>query len=400
MNRVYNFILRLGAKPNEKEEDSLKRQLLLQGTILFLLAGFIWGAIYFSIGKKIASIIPIGYGICSILSIVIFHFTHNYKFFLFSQLTLILILPFTLMFVIGGFVESSAVILWAFLCPVGAILFDSHRNAVKWFGVYLATIVLSGMLQPSMYLIQEPSSLIITIFFVMNISGVCTLVFFLFTYFVNEKTIFKEKADALLLNILPEEIAEILKNENRVIADQYEDASILFADIVNFTPISSLLTPVQVVELLNEVFSQFDTLVDKYDLEKIKTIGDCYMVVSGVPKKRQDHAVAIANLALDMIAYTKTIPKLKNYPIEFRIGINSGNVLAGVIGKKKFIYDLWGDAVNIASRMESHGKAGTIQITKATYLQIKEDFICDPQGIISIKGKGEMEVWHVLDKKK
>lgn len=208
----------------------------------------------------------------------------------------------------------------------------------------------------------------------------------------------QEKSENLLLNILPKEIAELLKNKPDSIAQQYGEASILFADVVNFTPMSSQMTPIELVQLLNKVFSQFDNLVEKYDLEKIKTIGDCYMVASGVPRPRQDHAQVITQLALDM----QEIVKESDYfgrKLTFRIGINSGPVIAGVIGRKKFIYDLWGDAVNTASRMESNGMGGLVQITSETYNLINDKFICESRGVINVKGKGELHVWFVHGKK-
>ena len=208
----------------------------------------------------------------------------------------------------------------------------------------------------------------------------------------------QEKSENLLLNILPKDIAELLKKKPDSIAEQYSEASILFADVVNFTPMSSQMTPIELVELLNQVFSQFDDLVEKYDLEKIKTIGDCYMVASGVPRPRQDHAQAITCLALDM----QEIVRQSDYfgrKLTFRIGINSGPVVAGVIGRKKFIYDLWGDAVNTASRMESNGTGGLVQITRETYNLINDDFLCESRGVINVKSKGELPVWFVRGRK-
>ena len=208
----------------------------------------------------------------------------------------------------------------------------------------------------------------------------------------------QEKSENLLLNILPKDIAELLKKEPHTIAEEYNEASILFADVVNFTPMSSQMKAIELVELLNKVFSQFDDLVEKYDLEKIKTIGDCYMVASGVPNAREDHAKAITQLGLEM----QEIVKQSDYfgrKLNFRIGINSGPVVAGVIGRKKFIYDLWGDAVNTASRMESNGAGGLVQITQDTYELIKNDFNCESRGTINVKGKGDLAVWFVHGKK-
>ena len=184
----------------------------------------------------------------------------------------------------------------------------------------------------------------------------------------------------------------ILRNEPQTIADHLEGASILFADVVDFTPMSASMTPIELVEVLNEVFSRFDLLVDKYGLEKIKTIGDRYMVTSGVPRPRHDHAQA-----LDMRDHVER-SEYGGRKLAFRIGINSGPVVAGVIGRKKFIYDLWGDAVNTASRMESHGHSSIIQNTRATHELIRDVFTCEPQGTVNIKGKGEIRVWYVTGK--
>jgi guanylate cyclase len=204
------------------------------------------------------------------------------------------------------------------------------------------------------------------------------------------------KSENLLLNILPKEIAAILKNESRTIADHYTEASILFADMVGFTPLSAKLAPAEIVELLNEAFSFFDSLLDKYEVEKIRTIGDNYMVASGVPRRRAQHAQALVCMALEMRDFIAMHTFRNGQRVSFRIGINSGPVIGGVIGKRKFVYDVWGDAVNIASRMESHGMGGTIQITRATYELIKDEFVCEPRGKVNVKGKGDMEVWLVV----
>jgi adenylate cyclase len=205
----------------------------------------------------------------------------------------------------------------------------------------------------------------------------------------------RERSDLLLLNILPEPIAERLKHHPGVIAEHYDHVTVMFADILNFTLLSALISPGEVVALLNEVFSAFDQLAERHGLEKIKTIGDAYMAASGLPTPRSDHATAAAAMALDMQAALATLNAGRSMPLQIRIGLHSGPVVAGVIGTKKFIYDLWGDTVNIASRMESHSAAGAIQITRATYELIHDKFRCQPQGRITVKGKGEMEVWYL-----
>jgi class 3 adenylate cyclase len=208
----------------------------------------------------------------------------------------------------------------------------------------------------------------------------------------------KDISDNLLLNILPYAIANRLKLGETVIADGFNEATILFADIVNFTELSATVPPVKLVCILNEIFSEFDGLAEKYGLEKIKTIGDAYMVVGGLPTYYPNHAEAIADMALDMQKVINNFDSNLGEPFKIRIGINTGSVVAGVIGIKKFIYDLWGDAVNIASRMESHGLADHIQVSESTYaiLQNKYNFV--DRGKIKIKGKGEMQTYFLLSK--
>jgi adenylate cyclase len=209
----------------------------------------------------------------------------------------------------------------------------------------------------------------------------------------------KERSEQLLLNILPAEIADRLMRTNQSPAEHFEEATILFADIVGFTSISARIEPLQLVAGLNQIFSAFDQLTEKYGLEKIKTIGDAYMVVGGLPASRPDHCEAIANMALDMRAYMQEVENIFGESLQIRIGINTGPVIAGVIGIKKFIYDLWGDAVNVASRMESHGKPGYIQVTDATYHRLQNKYLLEPRGTIEVKGRGEMMTYWLLGRR-
>ncbi|MFB2922742.1 adenylate/guanylate cyclase domain-containing protein [Aerosakkonema sp. BLCC-F2] len=209
----------------------------------------------------------------------------------------------------------------------------------------------------------------------------------------------QKKSEHLLLNILPQPIADRLKQEESTIADNFPEVTVLFADIVGFTKLAARTSPVELVTLLNQIFSAFDRLVEKHGLEKIKTIGDAYMVVGGLPIPRQDHAEAIAKMALDMQLEIKQFNALNNVDFSMRIGINTGPVVAGVIGIKKFIYDLWGDTVNTASRMESHGITGCIQVTEATYKCLNDKFEFERRGPIQVKGKGEMTTYLLIGKK-
>ena len=207
----------------------------------------------------------------------------------------------------------------------------------------------------------------------------------------------QEKSEKLLLNILPSPIVDRLKLSSEAIADGFAEATVLFADIVGFTELSSRLSPKELVHRLNEIFSAFDALVEKHGLEKIKTIGDAYMVVGGLPEPRSDHAIAMAQFAIEMRSELQRINEVLGESIDIRIGINSGPVVAGVIGTKKFIYDLWGDAVNVASRMESHGKPGEIHVSETTYKKLRSHFHLESRGGIHIKGKGDMETYWLRD---
>jgi PAS domain S-box-containing protein len=206
----------------------------------------------------------------------------------------------------------------------------------------------------------------------------------------------QQNSEKLLLNILPEAIANQLKQNPSVIAEQFNEVTIMFADIVGFTPLSARLTPIELVNLLNEIFTSFDQLAQDLGLEKIKTIGDAYMVAAGLPIPRPDHAEAIADMALAMQAAVDRFQSKLDENIQIRIGINTGVVVAGVIGTKKFIYDLWGDAVNVASRMESSGQPGSIQVTEATYERLKNKYVFEKRGTIQVKGKGEMITYWLL----
>ena len=208
----------------------------------------------------------------------------------------------------------------------------------------------------------------------------------------------KEKSEGLLLNVLPETIARRLKEGDSAISDGFTEVTILFADIVDFTALSSQMSPTQLVILLNQIFSAFDRLTEQLGLEKIKTIGDAYMVASGLPTPRPDHAEAIAEMALAMRREIARLSQTLNQPLDIRIGINTGPAVAGVIGTKKFIYDLWGDTVNVASRMESLGMAGGIQIGPATYARLQGKYLFESRGLIEVKGKGKMETYWLKGK--
>ena len=407
-NRPWRILLgwveRIGTRPSDTHDIRLQKTLVAASTLMMSTAGIGWGLIYIFFSEPLAASIPFAYSGLSFVSITSFALTGQYRYFRFTQMCLSLLLPFLVMLALGGFVNSSGVVLWSLTFPLGALVFAGRREAIRWFAVYIGLIAIGGGLDSFLPRDTNLPPLMVTTFFVLNIVAVSVIVFVLLHYFVAQRERAmrllqreQERSEALLLNVLPQEVAEVLKSGAQTIADYHEEASVLFAGIVGFTSLTDRLSPASMIDLLNEIFSHFDSLVEELGLEKIRTIGDNYMVASGVPRPRMDHAQALARMALAMNEYAPEATSLADLPLKFRIGINSGPMIAGVVGHKKFQYDLWGDSVNLASRMESHGEPGKIQITKATYERIKDDFICAPRGSIIVKGKGEMETWYLED---
>jgi adenylate cyclase len=395
--RLVARLLQIGADPADSSDSALQKRLAVALSLVVVPFAAVWSAVYFAVGAPLAAAIPGSYSIIAPVNTAIFALTRNLGFYRFTQLLMFLILPWLLMMSLGGFKESSVVVIWAALCPLGSLLIGGLRQTLFWILGFIFLLIVSAFLQPYLPFFDLPEQFVIW-FFVLNVGAVIALGFATLYYFVGQRNFFQERSEMLLLNILPKEISEALKAEQRTIAAHYDAASILFADVVAFTPMAATMTPLKLVDLLNEVFQCFDVLVEKYDLEKIKTIGDCYMVAAGVPRTRPDHAKALVQLALDMQAAVAE-RTFGGHRLAFRIGINSGPVVAGVIGRKKFSYDLWGAAVNVASRMETYGESGMIQITRSTYELIKHDFVLEPKGTVQVRGAGELEIWHVLGRK-
>ncbi|MEK6222162.1 MAG: adenylate/guanylate cyclase domain-containing protein [Chloroflexota bacterium] len=391
---LLELLANLGSHPEDSEEIKLQKAILTIISFLIATAGMFWGGLYFYYGVPLSGIVPMSYAIISYLSLLIFFRTKSYKFFRFSQLLLMLFLPFILQWSLGGIALGSMVMIWAFLNPLGALMFEGPKKATPWFAAYVALNIFSGWLDPRLPIPANrvPENGVILLY-VMNITVMAFITFGVLRYFVLQRDAARQRSEELLDNMLPKQIADELRVEKKTTAKQYKEASILFADLVGFTSMSEEMTPTEMIALLNEIYSKFDQFVENFGVEKIRTIGDNYMVASGVPESRDDHAQAIANLALAMQSYAHQLRLDNGHKIEFRIGINSGPLIAGVVGQKKFQYDIWGDAVNIASRMESHGIPGKIQVAESTFQLLKEDYAFEPRGLLSIKGKGELKTW-------
>jgi adenylate cyclase len=401
MTAVLQRALSIGADPRDTADERFRKRLLVGVALIILPVAFTWGCLYWAIGEHGVALTPWAYVTGSAISLAVFARTRNFALLRTAQLLLILLAPAAGMVMLGGLDPSSSVILWALFAPLGAVAFDRPSRAWLWFAAFVATIVLalalSEVVRPNEADLPEA---FVRTFDVLNIVVVSFVAMLLLVTFAQGRDLAQARVEALLLNVLPADIAQRLQSDPNSIADHFDEASILFADVVDFTPLASRLDAREVVGLLDRLFTSFDALVDRYDVEKIKTIGDCYMVAAGVPRRRADHAQALAGLALEMGECARNcLPEGAEHDLRLRIGISSGPVVAGVIGRRRFLYDLWGDTVNMASRMESHGTADAIQITRSTWELLRDDFVAEPLGLVDVKGKGAVETWRLVGRR-
>jgi adenylate cyclase len=396
---------RVGADPDDSDEVRLRKTLLVIVCVLILPISLVWGAIYVAFGVW-AGLVAWLYTAISIGAIVVFARTHDTEWLLRVELLNILLAPTVSMAFVGGFLPNGAVGLWGILAPLGALVFNGARSGIRWFLAFVAVFLVSGIVGEIAGNAPPLPSWFAPTMIALNVTVAGAVVFGLLVQFVRQREqalaelqIEQDKAESLLLNILPRSIADKLKADTTAIADQFAEASILFADVVDFTPLAERLQPAEVVGILDHLFTHFDTLAERYVVEKIKTIGDCYMVAAGVPTPRHDHARVMALMALEMRDAMRSRDAVGHLGLELRIGINSGPVVAGVIGRKRFLYDLWGDAVNMASRMESHGTPGQIQVTTATHDLLEDEFELERRGTVAVKGKGDVETWYLVGRR-
>ena len=392
-------IAAIGSSPDDSEELKLQKSLLVICAFPFIITGIGWGIMYVVFGESRAGIIPLSYSVFSIASIVYFGITRRFRIFRFSQLILILVLPFALMLSLGGFVGGSAVILWSLISPLGAMLFSKQSKALNWLWAFIILVIISIIIQPWLRVQNNLSTAQINLFFIINISAVGSLIFLMVYYFVGKKNFFQARSEALLINILPFEIAEELKKNGSAEAKQFSEVTVMFTDFEDFTKISERLTPPELVEEIHSCFTAFDSIISKHNIEKIKTIGDSYMCAGGLPVANTTHAIDVVSAALEIQQFMQEHLRQRinagKETFDLRIGIHTGPVVAGIVGIKKFAYDIWGDTVNIASRMESSGEAGKINISGATYELVMDRFNCSYRGKIPAKNKGEIDMYFV-----
>ena len=392
-------------------EEKLSGDMLMLTTGFMMCAAALWLAIYWSMGYQYSTAIPLIFQGLSVITIALYWKFRRLYIFAVIQLGLILFTPFAMQWSIGNFVNASGVSLWGLIAPVGAVTVLGTRQSMPWFFAWLFMTVMAGVFD---YLLSGTVHRFdlqtVAVFFVLNFAAISVMIYSLLWYFASEKQklraqvdsqheeirLEKERSEKLLLNVLPPAIAERLKRNEVNIAQGHADVTVMFADIVGFTRMTEELSPVETVKILNDVFSIFDDIADKHRVEKIKTIGDAYMACAGLDTGAQIHyAAAVANMALEMIQKVNEYRKRTGERVQIRIGIGTGPVVAGVIGKRKFIYDMWGDTVNVAFRLAADAPAETIQVDLMTHRRLHNRFRFEPGQEVDIKGKGRMQVFQL-----
>jgi class 3 adenylate cyclase len=407
-----------GIEPDDADDVKLKKSLLMFAMGLTVAAPVLWLALYGLMGQNLPASVPFGYQLVSLGTLAVYLVTRSFDLFRVLQLSLYLFFPFVLQWQLGDFITASGFVLWGLLAPIVAVLVYSPRDSIPWFVAYIVLIVAAA--GADYYLFAEGAKpppvppKTIVVFFALNFVAISSVVYFLLRYAAVERDKSKERmeeahrllqaeqerSERLLLNILPGPVAERLKMEDGTIADGFADVTVMFADIVNFTTLAEGMSPNQIFAMLNKVFSSFDSLAERHGLEKIKTIGDAYMVAGGLNDESSvNYSESIAQMALDMRDLLASDLSVNDHRLEIRMGIGTGPVVAGVVGKKKFIYDLWGDTVNLASRITAESVPGMVQVDVTTYRRLRNRFEFDPPKTIYLKGKGDTTVYTLRGRK-
>jgi guanylate cyclase len=390
--QILHWLFSIGAYPEESREQAARRRIMVGIVVLATLLIVPSIVDQFGRGFDLVAWSTLTVVVLGPVAIAVLHRRpHWFTSIVHVTFAAVTIQQFYAAWLLGGLLESGLAVIFGLIVAVGALIVLGRGAAYFWFAVYVVEVAfamaISGRVAPT-YVFADP-----TRDAGLNMIAIGILTLGAVIYFAGQRDRFQAESDDLLHNILPDEIAARLKTERSMIADDFPQASVLFADVVGFTPMSAGMSPPQLVGLLNAVFTKFDEFVEDLGLEKIKTVGDEYMVASGVPVPRDDHAAALAELALRILDHVAA-NKFGGHRIQMRIGIHSGPVVAGIIGTHQFAYDLWGDTVNTASRMESEGVPGQIQITPATYALLSGNgYSFERRGEISVKGKGDMETW-------
>jgi adenylate cyclase len=385
-------VLDIGADPGEDPDLRIRKRTAVATTLVFMAVAVVFGVV------DVASAQPIFVALALVqiaaFGTALFLFRRSHRLAPLIATTAVVGMAVLLLSLIpaGGLSSGAPNLIWIILVPLGAVLFLGPRAAAPALGAVVIVVLLAVVIDPFVRAAPRDPSMAKLLVTAVDLVVPAALALGLVVFIDGERLRAKAESDALLLNVLPRSIADRLKGGERVIADLYDEVTVLFADVAEFTPFAAHATPARVVEVLNEVFGGFDTLAERHGLEKIKTIGDAYMVVAGAPEPRDDHARVIVDMALAMHAVAGLTEPVPGRPLRLRIGIASGPAVAGVIGHRKFSYDLWGHAVNLASRMESTGVPGMIQVAGSTWQLCGDRYPFRPREV-EVKGLGTLRTY-------
>ncbi|MDQ7988748.1 MAG: adenylate/guanylate cyclase domain-containing protein [Candidatus Dactylopiibacterium sp.] len=409
--RILSSLRELGIHPGDSAEHRMQKGLLTLLSLLFSVVAGAWLLVYRMVTDELPPLLPLAIELVILLNLLIHAGRGNVVLFRRILVATLLCFPFAARWLTGDFASASGLVLWGMLAPITALLCQARRESLVWFALYLVFVVLTeiGRLPATPEHISLSPSLL-NLMFTLNFAALSTVIYLCLRFATHERArvqrmleiahaeLGREQArsEQLLLNVLPAPIAERLKHSHAPIADAWPDVCVMFADIVGFTDLAAAHAPDDVFRLLNHVFSHFDELAERHGLEKIKTIGDAYMVAGGLHADAQDVCATMADLALEMRSWVHQDGLTRQHTLRIRVGIAYGPVVAGVVGRRKFIYDLWGDTVNLASRISSECPPDTIQCDARTFARLKYRYLFEDPVTLRLKGKGMVSVWRLL----
>lgn len=395
---LYSFAKKEGDPPNV----AFQKRLLGVVSFFLLLCGTIWSFMYYMVyGNEIPFIAAYVFTINAIIMIIISHRMKNHLPLTYSLFYACLLTPLAAQWAMGDLQDSGMVLAWGILCPLGILIFASLRGAIVAFIVFAASVLVTAIVKPQLGPELVTTEAMIKMMSSMNIVVSFAVIFSACAWFLFIFRKEKKNSDDLLHNILPDAVIDEMKDAGETQAKAYTMVTVMFTDFKGFTDISQKVSAELLVDEIHYCFSGFDKIISKYQIEKIKTIGDAYLCASGLPVSNYTHATDMINAAFEMRDFMEKRKQEKiargEIPFELRIGLHTGPVVAGIVGVRKFQYDIWGDTVNTASRMETNGEAGKINISQTTYDLLKDnpkwDF--ENRGQIEVKGKGKLDMFYV-----
>jgi guanylate cyclase len=385
-------LLDIGGDPDDEPDLRVRKRTAVAAVLAFMAVAVVLGLANAALGRSPQVALALSLFVAFGIALLIFRRTRRLAPLVVTMSAVGLAVLFLSLIPTGGLSWGASNLIWIILVPMAAVLFLGAHVAVPALAAIVVTVAAAVVLDPILQSPPPDPTLARVVFVAVNILGPATIALGLVVYIDGERVRAKAQSEALLLNVLPQPIADRLKHGERVIADHHDEVTALFADLVEFTPFAARESAARVVAVLNEIFSGFDSLAERFGLEKIKTIGDGYMVVAGAPEARADHAGVILEMALEMHALAGRVEVTPGRTLQLRTGVASGPAVAGVIGHRKFSYDIWGDAVNLASRMESTGLPGKIQVASSTWQLCRDRYPFTARDL-EVKGLGPLRTY-------